>query len=93
MIQPLLVMISIKYHMKLKVSGIFLICAHLNIVYIILVSYDDCSLWALLGSLISLRNTSGYVYCTTPGSGIKQLCPLGAKVSFNIDGCVNKTSK
>ncbi len=42
---------------------------------------------------MSMNNDTGYVYCTAATSGIKQLCPPGTEVDFNMGGCANKTSE
>jgi len=60
--------------------------------YVVGVPYEDCVQFGLLGPIMPLGNTSGYVYCTTADAGIKQLCPPGTKVSFSKGGCVNKTT-
>ena len=72
---------------------IFLVCGHVGIVHIILVPFEDCSHMFFGGPVRPFGNGSGYIYCTGPASGIKQLCPPGTEVSYYIGGCVNKTSE
>jgi hypothetical protein len=48
---------------------------------------------SILDLVNPFHNYSGYVYCTGRGKGIKQMCPEGSKVSYDIGGCVNTTSK
>lgn len=93
MIDPLLVMISIKNHTKLIVSIIFLIDDRLSIVRLVLLPKRDCGITSFGGPLMPLGNYSGYIYCTTSDVGIKQICPSGTKVIFRMGGCVNITSE
>jgi len=93
LVESLLAMISIQNHLKRKVSVIIFICAHHTIVYIILVPFNVCYRQNIIDEVRALHNGSGYVYCTRRNKGIKQLCPPGTEVSYEIGGCVNKTSK
>ena len=74
-------------------SVIIFICDHRTIVYIILVPVDICYMESIFQIVRPLQNYSGYVYCTDRKRGIKQMCPSGTEVSYEIGGCVNKTSK
>ncbi len=93
MIEPLLVMISIKNHTKLIVSIIFVICDQLSIVRITLVTNGDCRPLYVGGPLLPSGNYSGYIYCIESDVGIRQICPSGTEVTFRIGGCVNITSE
>ncbi len=93
LIESLLERISIGNHLKRKVSVIIFICDHHTTVYIILVPVDICYMQSILQIVQPLQNYSGYVYCTGRKRGIKQMCPPGTELSYEIGGCVNKTSK
>jgi hypothetical protein len=93
LIEPLLERISIGNHLKRKVSVIIFICDHHTTVYIILVPVDICYVVNIIDKVWPLQNSSGYVYCTGRKRGIKQMCPPGTEISYEIGGCVNKTSK
>ena len=79
--------------MTRKVSVIIFICDHHTTVYIILVPLDVCYRSSIVKGVLPIQNYSGYVYCTDRKKGLKQICPLGTKVSYEIGGCVNKTSQ
>lgn len=79
--------------MKRKVSVIIFICDHHTTVYIILVSFDVCYRPSTVYEVWPVHNYSSYVYCTDRNKGLKQMCPPGTEVSYEIGGCVNKTSK
>ena len=68
-------------------------CDYHTIVYIILVPFEVCKRTNVVNEVRPLHNVSGYVFCTYPNKGIKQLCPLDTELSYEIGGCVNKTSK
>jgi hypothetical protein len=71
-------------------------CGHHTIINIILVPFNVCERDNILDIATQLHNLSGYVYCTGPNKGIKQMCPPGTEVlyvSYRVSGCVNKTSK
>ena len=85
--------ISIQNHLKRKVSDIIFISNHFTVVNIILVPFNICYAGTALVISQALPNDSGYVYCTDRNKGIKQMCPSDTQVSFEIGGCVNKTSK
>ena len=55
--------------------------------------YFDCYYMHVGLRVIPLEDRSGYAYCITVFSGIVELCPPGTEVSFEVGGCVNKTSK
>ena len=79
--------------MQTKVSVIIFICDHQTTVYIILVPPGICYMRSIFKDVLPVHNDSGYVYCTDRNKGLKQMCPPGTKMSYEIGGCVNKTSK
>jgi hypothetical protein len=91
--EPSTLSILMPMRTKLMVSMILLISDHVSIVHIILVPQEDCYLVYSGNPLMSMNNDTGYVYCTAATSGIKQLCPPGTEVDFNMGGCANKTSE
>jgi hypothetical protein len=91
--EPSTLSILMPMRTKLMVSMILLICDHVSIVHIILVPPPDCSPENFDVEFMSMNNVTGYVYCTGVSSGIKQLCPPGTEVDFNVGGCANKTSE
>ena len=75
------------------VSVIIFICGYHTIVYIILVPFNVYYRQNIVDEVRALHNFSGSAYCTHRNKGIKQMCPSGTEVSYEIGRCVNKTSK
>ena len=86
-------MIAIRNYTKLTVSVILWTCDHLSIAHIILVPCGHCETLNIHNGVYKWLNSSAYVFCTGPNKGIKQLCPPDTEVTYEVSGCVNKTSK
>ncbi|CAF1434417.1 unnamed protein product [Rotaria sordida] len=56
------------------------------------ISSNFCDEKNVFETVMQFDNKSGYVFCTGPKKGIQQLCPPGTEVSFQVGGCVNKTT-
>ncbi len=94
MLEPLTVMNLMQNYTKLRVSRIFLIYDHFIIIHIILVPVEMCQIVFMLDTNIApYQNRSGYIYCASTSVTILQLCPSGTEMTFQVGGCVNKTSK
>jgi hypothetical protein len=94
MLEPLTVMNLMQNYTKLRVSRIFLIYDHFIIIHIILVPVEMCQIVFMLDTNIApYQNRSGYIYCASTSVTILQLCPSSTEMTFQVGGCVNKTSK
>jgi len=56
------------------------------------IPFEVCEWPNIIDEVRPLHNVSGYVFCTDRNKGIKQLCPPDTELSYEIGGCVNKTT-
>ncbi|CAF4266059.1 unnamed protein product, partial [Rotaria sordida] len=56
------------------------------------IAFDLCYYYNVAKTVRRFKNKSGYVFCTGYNKGIEQLCPPGTEVTFQVGGCINKTT-